>query len=88
MTSLSFDGPPNEGWLVVTVDVDFAERAYWSADSHEGIIRLRLKPQTPGHVLPVLRDFLQACQPEMLKKALVILTESKFRLRRKQAPGA
>lgn len=68
---------------VVTFDVDFAERAYWAADPHEGIIRLRLEPQTPAHVLPVLREFLKAYPPETLKNALVILTEKKVRVRRK-----
>ena len=38
---------------------------------------------TPAHVLPVLREFLNAYPPEELKNALVILTESKVRLRRK-----
>lgn len=71
------------GLTVVTFDVDFAERAYWAPDSHPGIIRLRLEPQTPAHVIPVLRGFLEAYPPESLKNALVILTESKIRLRRR-----
>ena len=71
------------GLAVVTFDVDFADWAYWTSDSHEGIIRLRLEPQTPAHVLPILRDFLEAYPPASLKNALVILTEARVRLRRK-----
>ncbi len=67
----------------MTFDIDFAERAYWAADPHHGIIRLRLEPQTPAHVLPVLREFLKSYPPESLNNALVILTEDKVRLRRK-----
>lgn len=70
------------GLVVVTFDIDFADRAYWTNDPHEGIIRLRLEPQTPAHVVPVLGGFLKAYPPESLKNALVILTERKVRLRR------
>jgi predicted nuclease of predicted toxin-antitoxin system len=71
------------GLSVVTFDVDFAEQAYWGTVPHPGIIRLRLEPQTPAHVLHVLRAFLAAYSPESLKNALVVLTEKKVRLRRK-----
>jgi len=71
------------GLAIVTFDIDFAERAYWTAEPHHGIIRLRLEPQTPAHVLPVLREFLNVYPHEKLKNALVIVTESKVRLRRK-----
>ena len=71
------------GLAVVTFDVDFAEWAYWTAVPHPGIIRLRLEPQTPAHVLAVLREFLKAYPPESLNNALVVLTEDKVRLRRK-----
>ncbi len=62
---------------MITFDLDFAER-----EPHPGIIRLKLEPQTPTHVLPVLRGFLAAYPPESLKNALVILTENRVRLRR------
>jgi len=67
---------------IVTFDLDFAERAFWRREPHHGIIRLRLEPQTPGHVLPVLRRFLVYWPPEKLKSALVVLTENKVRIRR------
>jgi len=69
------------GFTLVTFDVDFTERAYWTRQSHHGIVRLRLEPQTPTHVLPVLRRFLEAYSSERLKDALVVLTENKVRLR-------
>lgn len=70
------------GVAVVTFDVDFAERAYWSREPHPGIVRLRLEPQTPDHVLPILRRFLKAYSPGDFRNALVILTEKKVRIRR------
>jgi len=33
---------------VVTFDEDFAAHAYWNRDSHAGVVRLRLEPQTPN----------------------------------------
>lgn len=70
------------GYTLVTFDADFAERAYWGREPHPGMVRLRLEPQTPEHVLPVLRRFLATYPPEQIKNALVILTEKKVRIRR------
>jgi predicted nuclease of predicted toxin-antitoxin system len=69
---------------VVTFDIDFAERAYWLREPHEGVIRMRLEPQIPAHVFPVLRRFLASWPREKLKNALVVLTENKARVRRFQ----
>jgi predicted nuclease of predicted toxin-antitoxin system len=70
-------------FTVITFDVDFAERAYWNRDPHSGIVRLRLELQTPKHIVPVIRSFLAAYAPEEIRNALVILTESKVRMRRR-----
>ena len=67
---------------LVTFDIDFAERSYWGREPHHGIVRLRLEPQTPSHVLRVLRAFLASRRPESLKNTLAIVTEKKVRLRR------
>lgn len=67
---------------IITFDIDFAERAFWSGEPHRGVIRLRIEPQTPARVLPPLRRFLAAHPPDEVNNALVILTERKYRLRR------
>ncbi len=67
---------------IVTFDADFAERAYWRREPHYGVVRLRLEPQTPAHVLPVLRRFLASCTRDKLRNALAVVTENKVRLRR------
>ena len=72
------------GLAVVTFDVDFAELAFWRHEPHHGIIRLRIEPQIPTHVLPILRGFLRTHSPESLKNSLVILAENKVRIRRWQ----
>jgi predicted nuclease of predicted toxin-antitoxin system len=71
-----------EKLTILTFDIDFAERAYWKREPHYGVVRLRLEPQTPTHVIPILRTFLAAYPPELLRNALVILTDKKARLRR------
>lgn len=69
-------------YTLVTFDADFAERAEWNRAPHFGIVRLRLEPQTPDHVLPILREFLASYSPDEIKNALVILAERKVRIRR------
>ena len=72
----------DNGFTILTFDVHFAERAYWNPEPHPGIVRLRLEPQTPAHVLPIIRAFLNSYRPEHLRNALVVLTERKVRIRR------
>jgi predicted nuclease of predicted toxin-antitoxin system len=70
------------GLAIVTFDVDFAELAFWGRQPHHGIIRLRIEPQTPSHVLPILRRFFTTHSQESLKDSLVVLAENKVRIRR------
>ena len=72
------------GLTTVTFDVDFAELAFWRREPHHGIIRLRIEPQIPSHILPILRRFLTTHSRESLENSLVILAENKVRIRRRQ----
>ena len=67
---------------IITFDVDFAELAYWARQPHHGIIRLKIEPQIPSHILPILRRFLTTHSQGDLENALVILAENKVRIRR------
>ncbi len=67
---------------IVTFDIDFAELAYWARQPHHGVIRLKIEPQIPSHILPILRRFLTAHAQGGLENALVILAENKVRIRR------
>jgi len=66
---------------IVTFDSHFAERAYWHREPHCGIVRLRVEPQTPDVVLPLLRRFLASWPPEKIVNALVVVDENKVRVR-------
>jgi predicted nuclease of predicted toxin-antitoxin system len=70
------------GLTIVTFDVDFAELAFWGRQPHHGIIRLKIEPQIPSHILPILRRFLTTHSPRSLENSLVILTEKRVRIRR------
>ena len=72
----------DNGFTILTFDLDFAERVYWNPEPHFGIVRLRLEPQTPTRVLPAVRAFLKTYPPVQLRNALVVLTERKVRIRR------
>ena len=67
---------------IVTFDVDFAEMAYWTRQPHHGIIRLKIEPQIPARILPILRRFLTTHSQGDLENALVVLAENKVRIRR------
>jgi len=69
---------------IVTFDVDFAELAYWVRRPHHGVIRLKIEPQIPSRILPILRRFLTTHSQGDLENALVILAENKVRIRRWQ----
>ena len=72
------------GLAIVTFDVDFAELVFWRREPHHGIIRLKIEPQTPTHVLPILRGFLATHSQESLENSLVVLAENRVRIRRWQ----
>lgn len=56
------------------------------ADGEDGAAaRMRLEPQTPGHVTAVLRRFLAAYSPEKLTNLLAVVAQNKVRLRSLQA---
>ena len=65
---------------IVTFDADFAQRTYWGREPHYGILRLKMEPETPEHVLPVLFRFLTAYPHERWKNALVDLSERRLRI--------
>jgi predicted nuclease of predicted toxin-antitoxin system len=69
------------GLTIITFDLDFAEMAFWRRKPNAGIIRLRIEPQIPWHVLPVLRRFLSTHSRAALENSLVVLAENKVRIR-------
>ena len=63
------------GLTIVTFDADFAELAFWEREPHHGIIRRRIEPQIPSHILPILRRFLTTHPPESLENSLEAISK-------------
>lgn len=69
---------------IVIFDADFAQHVLANRTAHAGVVRLKLEPQTPEHVLPPLSRFLATYPRERLENTLAVLAERKVRLRSAQ----
>lgn len=65
------------GW----VDGPDAPMAKAAHGENGAAMRMRLEPQSPGHVTAVLRRFLAPYSPEKLTNLLAVVVENKVRLR-------
>lgn len=68
--------------LLITFDVGFGDLRVYPLSTHVGIVVLRLSDQQPDTTLDVLQRFLAEHPLENLAGQLVILTETRARLRR------
>ena len=68
--------------IILTHDLDFGEIYYFVEDGELGVIVLRLRHQTIEAVNDVLERFLdaRALSESQLQRALVILSESSYRV--------
>lgn len=68
--------------LLITFDVGFGDLRVYPPSGHVGIVVLRLADQQPEATLDVLQRFMAQHPLEDLSGQLVILTETRARLRR------
>ncbi|GBC76094.1 hypothetical protein HRbin07_00290 [bacterium HR07] len=68
-------------WIFVTYDLDFSRR-FMADKKLEGLILLRVHPQTVEILHPVLQDFLQKVKPEDLRGSIATLELHRYRLRK------
>ena len=71
--------------IIITFDLDFGEIYYFSSKIETGVIVLRLKSQWYDNVNSVLLNLLESgkLETEEFKRALIIVTEDRYRIRRK-----
>ncbi len=67
--------------IIMTFDEDFADRRSFAADSHQGIIRLRVWPTTMEETQDALQRLLTEVTEEELSGALVIVDRTHIRVR-------
>ncbi|MDK2855976.1 MAG: hypothetical protein PWQ86_1189 [Bacillota bacterium] len=73
-----------EGRILISLDLHFANIFLFPPGECPGIIVIHIKPAVPAKVDRAMERFLQRMDSEKIeiKKALVIISEDKFRIRR------
>jgi predicted nuclease of predicted toxin-antitoxin system len=66
-------------YILITNDKDFGELVYQSGKSHRGIILLRLKDETVGNKISVLKHVLDIHE-DLLVNRFIIATEKTIRI--------
>ncbi len=80
------DTARRENRILLTLDNDFGDINRFPLGTYPGIILLRLKPLIIETVNPVLESFLRSHKPEVLSKALVVITNTKTRISKAGQP--
>jgi predicted nuclease of predicted toxin-antitoxin system len=68
--------------IVLTFDLDFGEIAALSKSRNAPVILMRLKDTRAAHVCDRLRAVLPACEEALKRPAVVIVEETRYRIRR------
>lgn len=69
--------------ILITKDLEFANRAIFPAGSHYGVIVLRLPTNFKApQVISVLTDFLRSIDTKELEKAITIVKLGRYRIRK------
>lgn len=71
-----------EGRIVLTFDLDFGDMLATTRSEAPTVVIFRLRDQTPAAVNPRLFRVINACAPELLSGAIVIVEDEGFRVRR------
>jgi predicted nuclease of predicted toxin-antitoxin system len=72
----------NDGQVVLTFDLDFGDLLAAGGESGPSAVIVRLQNQTPDAVTSRLVPTLEQCEAELRAGAVVIVEESRYRLRR------
>jgi predicted nuclease of predicted toxin-antitoxin system len=72
-----------EGWIIVTRDLDFGNLLDYPLGTHAGIIVLRLPSTfTALQIRDTLHAFIAGVEPDVLRNALAVVEPGRFRIRR------
>ncbi len=72
-----------ERWVILTQDKDFGNLLRFPLQAHAVVVLLRLADQTPPAIRKALQRLFSQVDPASLSDALVVVSESKIRVRRK-----
>jgi predicted nuclease of predicted toxin-antitoxin system len=71
-----------EKCVVLTFDLDFGDLLATTIQTLPSVIIFRLKNQTPTWVTPRLLETISSCRQELAMGAIVIVEDTRYRLRR------
>jgi predicted nuclease of predicted toxin-antitoxin system len=80
--STILDWARSDSSIVVTFDEDFADARMFPIGSHSGVIRLRVWPTTVEKTEAALERIFREVRDENLPGSLVIVDETRIRVRR------
>jgi len=81
LDNVVFAHAQTEQRILVTCDLDFSDIRLYPPGQHEGIILMRVEPQSTPHFIDVLKSFLQTADFQRCPKATVILENDNYRIR-------
>lgn len=67
--------------VLITIDMDFSNIRHYTPKSHKGIIVAKIRPRNVSDVHRVLEYLLNNTEPDRLSASLVIIDQSKYRIR-------
>ncbi len=67
--------------VLITIDMDFSNIRHYTPESHRGIIVAKIRPRNADAVHKVLQHLLNNIKPGRLNTSLVIIDQTKYRIR-------
>ncbi len=67
--------------VLITIDMDFSNIRHYTPESHRGIIVAKIRPRNADAVHKVLQHLLNNIKPDRLNTSLVIIDQTKYRIR-------
>lgn len=68
--------------VFITMDLDFANIINYPPESHHGIVVIRISRPCKTKLIQIIRSFIQSVEEKEIFKSLVIVEETKFRIRK------
>jgi predicted nuclease of predicted toxin-antitoxin system len=72
----------SEDRIILTFDLDFGELLALSRSVGPSVVVFRLQDQTAASVTPKLLEVLDRCEADLLAGVIVVVEETRFRVRR------
>lgn len=72
----------NQKRIFITMDLDFANIIHYPPQQHCGIVVVRINKTSKTKLIQIIKTFIQTLDENEIFKALIIVEENKFRIRK------